>query len=181
MRRQTTHCSALHAVFHLSGTRVSAVKPARLRRLSVQTSMEAGSRQLQTKPEDKRRQRDKKQGGACEPEFLPTFHHHRAYSAGTAPFIGDTLCYHSGGCGTFERLLSDGKRGREEALAGLQAAEVAVGMRVCWGGEEGEHERCGKTSSFVYGEVIGTLSLPGEATQASHSVSVILSERLWQL
>lgn len=28
--------------------------------------------------------------------------------------------------------------------------------------------RCGKTSSFVYGEVIGTRSLPGEATRASH-------------
>ena len=39
--------------------------------------------------------------------------------------------------------------------------------------------RCGKTSSFVYGEVIGTLSLPGEATQASHFL--ILSEWLRQL
>lgn len=36
--------------------------------------------------------------------------------------------------------------------------------------------RCGKTSSFVYGEVIGTPSLPGEATQASRFLSLSFSQ-----
>lgn len=46
----------------------------------------------------------------------------RAYSAGTVPFISDTLCYHSGGCGGFERLLSDGKWERGSS----RRAEVTV-------------------------------------------------------
>lgn len=44
----------------------------------------------------------------------------RTYSVGTLPFISDTSRDHSRGCGAFEHLLFDDKRGREEPLAGLQ-------------------------------------------------------------
>lgn len=45
------------------------------------------------------------------------------------------------------------------------------------GGRRAEmRPRSGKTSSFVYGEVIGTLSLPGKATQASHFRSLSFSQ-----
>lgn len=74
-----------------------------------------------------------------------------AYSVGTLTFICDTLCYHSGGCCTFERLLSDGRRRRrrEEALAGLQRIK-------CWWGEEEQScaPNMAKLPPFVYRKVI---------------------------
>lgn len=79
----------------------------------------AGSRQLQTNKKTRGGRETRNRAVRVNPSSAD-LSSTRAYSVGTPPFISDTLCYHSGGCGAFERLLSDGKRGREEALAGLQ-------------------------------------------------------------
>lgn len=66
------------------------------------------------------------------------------------PFISDTLCYHSGGCGAFERLLSDGKRERGSSRwAEVTAVVVVMGMCVLGGERRAELcPQCSKTSSF---------------------------------
>lgn len=55
----------------------------------------------------------------------------QAYSVGTLPFISDTSCWHCGGCGVFERLLSDGKKkGRGSHCQAAGTATVAAGRCV---------------------------------------------------
>lgn len=90
----------------------------------------AGSRQLQTNKKTRGGRETRNRAARVNPssaDLSSTW----AYSAGTPPFISDTLCYHSGGCGAFERLLSDGKRRREEALAGLQCWEGGRRAEMC--------------------------------------------------
>lgn len=91
---------------------------------------------------------------------------------GTPPFRSDTLRWCSAGCGAVERLLSEGRGGERGNSPRAAVVQVVVG-----GGEGAELcPRCGKTSSFVYGEVIGTLSLLGQPTQASHFLSLSFSQ-----
>lgn len=72
--------------------------------LTLGTGLEGvGSRQLQTNKKT-RGGRKTRNRVACVNLSSADLSSTRAYSVGTLPFISDTLCYRSGGCGAFERV-----------------------------------------------------------------------------
>lgn len=93
----------------------------------------------------------------------------RAYSAGTTPFISDTLCYHSGGCGAFEHLLSHGKRERGSSRRAEVTVVVVVGMCMLGGGGGGGEQSCAPSAAKLPPFCLREGNWDAKPARASHS------------